>query len=263
MEEIKTKGLILSSNNLNDNDKIFTVMTRELGKVTAIAKGVRSHKHKDFAALQNFCYSDMVLGRRTGLYYLSAAEIIDNFYGIRKSVEQMSFAAYVTDVVKSSPEDSAIEDDYFNFVLNTLFLTGKAEQKCIDGDVLSYIKRLKAVFELKTVCSEGFMPYIESCARCGSAKELEYFDITDGKIICKNCRDFFAAHECVKINPMVLKLLAFIFQSDYRQVFSFNAPENELDIISRIAENYLIACLEICPQSLFYLKSVFSGEKSV
>ena len=37
MEEIKTKGLILSSNNLNDNDKIFTVMTRELGKVTAIA----------------------------------------------------------------------------------------------------------------------------------------------------------------------------------------------------------------------------------
>ncbi len=263
MEEIKTKGLILSSNNLNDNDKIYTVMTRDMGKITAVSKGIRSHKHKDFAAMQNFCYSDMILNRRTGLCYVSSASVIDNFYGIRNSVEQMSLASYVADVVKNSPEDFVLDDEYFSFVLNTLFLIGKAEEKRGKEDVKTYLKRLKAVFEFKTVCAEGFSPYIESCAICGSAKNIECFDLDEGKVICKNCKDSFSLRECVRLTPLCVKLIGFLLQSDYRSVFGFKSPENELEIIALICEKYMLNCLEICPHSLFYLKSVFEGEKSV
>ena len=54
--QVKTKGLILKVVNLNDNDRLFTIQTIEKGKITAIAKGVRSHKHKDFSALGHFCF---------------------------------------------------------------------------------------------------------------------------------------------------------------------------------------------------------------
>ena len=149
MQETKTAGLILTAVNLNDNDKLFTIQTKNEGKITAISKGIRSHKHKDFAALQNFCYSELVLSRKTGLYYVSSASIINNFYGIRNSVEQMAFAAYFTDIVKAFPEELPLEEDYFNFVLNTLYLTSKAQEKCKNGDVIGYLMRLKSVFELK------------------------------------------------------------------------------------------------------------------
>lgn len=264
MEEVKTQGLILNSNNLNDNDKIFTILTRDLGKITAISKGIRSHKHKDFAAMQSFCYSEFVFSRKTGLYYVASANVLNNFFGIRNSVEQVSFATYELDIVKNLPEDTPPEEDYFNFILNSLYMISKAEEKCKDGDVVSYLKSLKAVFEMKTVCFEGFMPYIDVCAECRGAKELKYFDCMNGSVVCDNCIGNRKHNEnFVEVYPFTLRLLNFLCKSDYKTVFSFNASGFSLDIISDIAERYLINCLEMYPPSLSYLKATVFGEKSV
>ena len=264
MEEVKTQGLILNSNNLNDNDKIFTILTRDLGKITAISKGIRSHKHKDFAAMQSFCYSEFVFSRKTGLYYVSSANVLNNFFGIRNSVEQISFATYQLDIVKNLPEDARLEDEYFNFILNSLYMISKAEEKCRNGDVVSYLKALKAVFEIKTVCSEGFMPYIDACSECSGIKNLKYFDCVRGCVVCDNCiGERKRAENFVEIYPSTLRLLSFICKSDYKMVFAFSANEFNLDIISDIAEHYLISCLEMYPPSLTYLKNTVYGEKTV
>ena len=259
MQELKTAGLILSATNLNDNDRLYTIQTKEAGKVTAISKGIRSHKHKDFAALQNFCYSDMVLSRKTGLYYVSSANIINNFYGIRNSVEQMSFAAYFADVIKSFPEELPLEEDYFNFVLNTLYLTGKALEKCKNGDVAEYLNRLKCVFEFKTVCYAGFMPSLEECEVCGSVKDIEYFDIASGCVICKNCHDRYIG-EPVKVTQSVIKLLKFMENADLKSVFAYNGSVEDVRLISQITEKYMINSLEIFPTSLTYLKTTVGLE---
>jgi len=260
MQEIKTAGLILNSVNLNDNDKLFTVQTRDLGKITAISKGIRSHKHKDFAALQNFCYSEMVLSNRTGLYYVSSATVINNFYGIRNSVEQMTFAAYFADIIKSFPDELPLEDDYFSFVLNTLYLVSRAQEKCSDGDITEYLIRLKSVFELKTTCFAGFMPDVSFCANCMSKKDIEYFDISSGITVCKNCHDMTEG-DFIKINPTVHKLLAFLVNADYKSVFAYNGVERDTKIISHITESYMINSLEMYPSSLTYLKNMLSGLK--
>ncbi len=260
MQEMKTAGLILTAVNLNDNDKLFTIQTKDAGKITAISKGIRSHKHKDFAALQSFCYSDMVLTRKTGLYYVSSASVINNFYDIRNSVEQMAFAAYFADVVKSFPEELPLDEDYFNFILNTLYLTSKAQQKCKNGDAIGYLMRLKSVFELKTVCFAGFMPDLSSCCFCGSKKDIEFFDIAAGSIICKNCHEH-SGGEPVKINDRVLKLLSFICNADYKTVFAYGGAEREVDTISKITEAYMINTMEVFPTSLTYLKNTVFGQK--
>lgn len=260
MQEMKTAGLILTAVNLNDNDRLFTIQTRDAGKITAISKGIRSHKHKDFAALQPFCYSDMVLSKKTGLYYVSSASVINNFYDIRNSVEQMAFGTYFLDVVKSFPEELLLENDYFSFVLNTLYLTSKALEKCKNGDVAGYLTRLKAVFELKTVCFSGFMPDVEACAFCGAKKDIEYFDTASGAVLCKNCHER-SGGDLYKINDKILKQLAFILTADYKSVFAYGGAEGDVNMVSQIAEKYMINSLEIFPASLTYLKNTVFGLK--
>lgn len=255
MQEMKTAGLILSSVNLNDNDKLFTIQTRDGGKISAISKGIRSHKHKDFAALQNFCYSDMVITFKGGLGYISSASIINNFYGIRNSVEQMSYAAYFADVIKSFPEELPLEDDYFSFVLNTLYLVSMAEKKCKDGDISEYLVRLKSVFEIKTVCFAGFMPDLCDCANCHSKKELEYFDTSSGVLYCKKCHNV-GRGDLVEITPSVHKMLLFMCESDYKSVFAYGGDEKTIKIISHISETYMINTMEIYPKGLSYLKTL-------
>ena len=227
-------------------------------KVTAISKGIRSHKHKDFAALQNFCYSDMVISQKGTFGYVSSASIINNFYGIRNSVEQMSMAAYFADVVKSFPEEMPLEDDYFNFILNSFYLVGKAREKCKDGDVAEYLLRLKSVFELKTACFAGFMPDVDSCSYCMTTKELEYFDTATGTLVCKDCH-IKCGGEPVKINSSVQKLLKFLTDADYKSVFAYGAAEGDVRTISYITEKYIINTLEIYPASLDYLKTVIGS----
>ena len=260
MQEMKTAGLILTAVNLNDNDRLFTIQTRDAGKITAISKGIRSHKHKDFAALQPFCYSDMVLNKKTGLYYISSASVINNFYDIRSSVEQTAFATYFTDVVKSFPEELLLEDDYFSFVLNTLYLTSKAMSKCKNGDITGYLTRLKTVFELKTVCFAGFMPDVTACAFCGAKKDIEYFDTASGIVVCKNCHER-AGGDLYKINDKILSQLSFILNADYKSVFAYGGTEGDVETISQIAEKYMINSLEIFPASLTYLKNTVFGQK--
>lgn len=44
---IKTKGIIIASNNMNDNDKMVTLLTPDLGKIGCAAK--RSEKAKEYS----------------------------------------------------------------------------------------------------------------------------------------------------------------------------------------------------------------------
>ena len=81
----KARGLILKVNKLSDNDALFTVLCEDMTKITVIAKGIRSMKHKSFAAMQQFCYNDFELNGSGGFFSLSSAALLNNFYNIRTS----------------------------------------------------------------------------------------------------------------------------------------------------------------------------------
>lgn len=253
MEPIKTAGLILKVCNLNDNDRLFTILTRDLGRVTAIAKGVRSHKHKDFAGLQLFCYSNFLLSSKTGLYYVSGAEVLESFYNLRTSVEKVSLATYLMDIVNSISGDLVGEDAYFSFILNTLYVLGKAEQRCRDGDVLSELLKTKAVFELKTAASIGYLPELRHCVRCGR-QDAEVFSCTDGGVLCKSCAAGNA--QVLPVTSGVRKAVYFISNCKEKQAFGFQVTDEVLQPLAVLAEQYLCCQLDMWFPSLDYLKKI-------
>lgn len=253
LEQIKTQGLILKLVNLNDNDRIFTVLTKDCGKITVMAKGIRSQKHKCFAAMQQFCYSDFVFERRTGMYYPSEARVIENFYNIRSSIEKVSLSSYITDIVSAIPEEFPVENDYFSFILNTLYLIAKAD---IDKLGVEELIRLKAVFELKTVCENGYMPEVTRCEFCNSPKNIEYLDITNGRVICQDCWDKPVKCDMIKITQNVQKSLYAICASDLRASLAVRPDKATIYTLSQIGEEYLKSQMDIYLTSLDYFKKL-------
>ena len=74
MEQIvRTKALIVRTANSGDNDRVLTAVSPELGKISVIAKGVKSLKNKNGAATGGLCYSDFVLKEGRELYSLMSA----------------------------------------------------------------------------------------------------------------------------------------------------------------------------------------------
>ena len=129
------------------------------------------------------------------------------------------------------------------------------ELKC--GDLCEYLNRLKSVFEFKTVCYAGFMPSLDVCEVCGTTKDLEYFDVVAGCVVCKNFYERYNG-EPVKVSSTVLKLLSFMENADYKSVFAYNGSVADVRTISEISEKYMINAMEIFPSALTYLKTMLS-----
>lgn len=257
MSVTSVKGIVLKYVNMNDNDRLFTIFCPELGKVSAMSKGIRSHKHKDFAALQPFCYSEFVIDTSKGLGYINSATVIETFYDIRSGVEKMSLASYVADLVANMADEIMYDDEFFSFILNTMFMIAKSKDT-EQRTVLDELLRLKAVFELKCVCVAGYMPQCDICNVCGCNGDLEYFDIYEGYAYCKDCAESGAGYDTVKANPGVIKMILFICQSDYRSVFRFNASEENIKTVGDISEKYLINKLELVSGALEYFKNIIA-----
>ena len=255
METIQTKALVLKTCNMNDNDKLITFFSVEYGRLTAIAKGVRSHKHKDFASMQQFCYCDIVLNsKQGGLFVVSSAQIINNFFDLRNDVMKVAFASYYMDVVADIAHDIVGDNDYLSFVLNVLYLTEKSDKKG-QADIVSQLKKLKTIFEIKTVCVMGVMPEIKRCICCGKDKKLEYFSSFECGTVCADCIGRYSGREHLplQINDVVCKVVDYIISTDYRLVFNFNITDELLDMVCKISEGYILAQTDTFYKSLGFL----------
>lgn len=258
MSVIKTKGIVLKQINMNDNDRLFTMFCPGTGKLSAMSKGIRSHKHKDFAALQPFCYCDFVIDTGRGLGYITSAEMLENFFGLRSSVEKMSLAAYITDLVSAISDEIIYDDDFFKFILNTLFVISRIDESKTES-LSSELLRLKAVFELKTVSTAGYMPETRACICCNSTKELSYFDLYNGGAVCKACGDSGRLPELFEASQAAVGMIDYICSADSRSVFSFSASCENIIAVNNISENYLINKFEIVSAQLEYFKNIINS----
>ncbi len=259
MEQIKTKGLILKVLNLNDNDRIFTVLTKDCGKITVMAKGIRSQKNKFFGAMQLFCYSDFVFEKRTGMYFPTGAELVENFFNIRNSVEKVALATYISDIVNAIPDEFPIEDNYFSFILNTLYVAAKLDADA--NDFKQKLYKLKFVFEMKTVCENGYTPSVSVCGVCGSYKDIKYFDVATGNIICDKCSEKSYNSELVEINAELYKALHFVYNSDLRSVLALGFSSSVAQAAGKLSERYMKYQMEILPASVEYLNNILQNNQ--
>ena len=88
---VKTKGIVLAETNFSEADKMLTILTPDLGKISCVAKGARRLHNKLMSTSQVFAFSDLVLYRGNGeTYYINSAELIDAFYPLRVDYDKLN-----------------------------------------------------------------------------------------------------------------------------------------------------------------------------
>ena len=99
MKLIKVKGIVIREITYKDNDKIITILTDGLGKVSAIAKGAKKTNSPYLASSQFLVYSEFVLYQNTGYYYLNSAESINTFYNLRIDLDKLQLVFDMTKLI--------------------------------------------------------------------------------------------------------------------------------------------------------------------
>lgn len=95
-----THALILGSRNRGEANRVFTLLTREMGLVHAVAQGVRLSKSKLRFALTDFAYAkiDLVRGRET--WRVTSATPLTSFPALRHSLDGLRLFASISKLLR-------------------------------------------------------------------------------------------------------------------------------------------------------------------
>lgn len=110
-----THGFILSSRNTGEANKMFTIYTREMGLLRAVAQGVRLHKSKLRFTLQDFSYVNVDLVRGKELWRVTSARHISSFPFARSSSYSLILITRISKLLErlchgESPSESIFDD---------------------------------------------------------------------------------------------------------------------------------------------------------
>jgi DNA repair protein RecO (recombination protein O) len=95
-----TNALILSSRPSGEANRVFTLLTRELGLISAVAQGVRLGKSKLRYALSDYAYAHIDLVHGKEMWRVTSATPVTTFPGMRATTRGVKTLTQVSKVIR-------------------------------------------------------------------------------------------------------------------------------------------------------------------
>lgn len=229
---VKTKGIVINQANSKESDKILTILTPDLGKISVIVKGARNGSSK-LAMSELFVFLDLVLYKNTGdIYMLNSAQIIEMFYNLRTDIEKIYYLTYICKLVYDISTENQNSFALMQLLLNTIYLYSEGKK---DNMFLA------TVFQIRLLRILGFNPKLDSCNCCGDS-ELVSFSIKYNSLICAQCSKNDTGS--ISFTQSTINALKYILLSDSKKIFSFNVSDNVLAELKLFIKIYLYEKLE-------------------
>ncbi len=171
--EIKTEAIVLQTLDYKDNDKLLTLFSPTLGKITAGIRGVKKPTAKLTFAAQPFCFAEYVLAQRDGRYTVTGAYLHESFFELRESIEKFYGACAMAETAR----ELAVENEKYHSFFIALI-------EGLKGLCLADEKPSQAVisFLLIALSESGYpinLGYLEECD--GEIGDRLWFDFSDGR----------------------------------------------------------------------------------
>lgn len=248
---IVTPGLVLRETETKESDKILTVLTPELGRISVIAKGARSRRSKYTAACQLLAYDEMTLRHKGEWYYLTEASTLALFDGVRQDIEKLALAMYFAELTETVCQDAMAAADMLPLLLNALYALGTLEKP----------KRLvKAAFAWRLLAEAGFAPLMDGCAVCGrETPEAPMLDVTQGVLRCGGCRTSGSGLS-LPLTAGAVQALRYILSCPPKKLYGFSLDGAGLVMLDRAGEAFCAVQLERGFRTLDYYKALLPGD---
>ncbi|MBU1992750.1 MAG: DNA repair protein RecO [Patescibacteria group bacterium] len=130
MREFRTKGLILKSRNLGENDKVVTILTPDLGKIEAKARGARRITSKLCGHLEILSVCDFALYKSTrGLFTITQGKQLKSFQALKGNLKLINEAIEIIELINLNTAEEQPIEGIFETTSRALLKMEKAKDK--------------------------------------------------------------------------------------------------------------------------------------
>lgn len=242
---LKIQGLVLRVTEYNDHDVLLTILTRDQGKLTAKARGLRRKNNPLTAQCQLLSYAEFTLFEYRGMYTINEAVTIELFPELRKDLLRLSLGTYFAQVSETVCQEDMPNPELQALVLNCLYALSKLNED---------ETKIKAVFELRVSCIAGYQPDLSACHSCGR-QDADRFNLSAGMLTCTRCANLDGGIR-MPLTAGVLDAMRYIVFCDLKRLLAFRISEESMLQLSSITEAYLTTQLERGFPTLDFYKSL-------
>ena len=246
MPSYRDEGVVLRTHKLGEADRIITLLTRQRGRVRAVARGVRKTSSRWGSRLEPFTHVDLQLAEGRTLDVVTQAETLTAF----SSNLGQDYARYTSGTVMLETADRLVPEEHEPATQQFLLLVGglRAMTSGEQGPA-----QVLDSYLLRSLAVAGYAPSFEHCARCGDAPPDDpgahrWFSPASGGVLCATCRVPGSANPA----PESLTVLGALLTGDWQVVD--HADPRHLREASGVVAAYLAWHLERGLRSIQYLE---------
>ena len=176
----KTDAIVLKSFPYGETSKIARCYTRDFGKISIIAKGVRKGKRLQSGYIEPINYLSLLFyhNPKRELQIFSKAEFHRTWLTLKRDVKKVSYAFAVVELIDRAVTGEEPHDQLFQLLVDIL-------QEI--NDRKKNINLIFWYFEIHLLILLGFRPDLSKCPRCQGELKTGFFALEYGELVCLNC----------------------------------------------------------------------------
>ncbi|HXR50355.1 MAG TPA: DNA repair protein RecO [Verrucomicrobiae bacterium] len=198
MNQLITKGIILSRIDYGEADRIITLLTPDHGKLRLMARGVRKVKSKLAGGIELFSVSDITFIQGRGeIGTLVSTRLVKHYSEIVKHIERVQLGYDLIKLLNKATEDNP-ETVYFDLLQQTF--------EALDDSSIE-LELIKAWFEAQLLKEAGHAPnlQLDTTGQKLTIDQAYNFDYDSMAFALQDSGSFTAAH---------IKALRLLFQQN-------------------------------------------------
>ena len=219
-DEIEVSGVVVSCMPIGEYDKRVVIITAELGRIHAFARGARRTNSKLLAGTDPLTFGKFKIISGKNAYTLLEVQIVNYFDELKMDIDRVYYGFYFLELASYFSRENIGEKN----LINLIYMAFKALEAKVDKLTPEFIK---AIFEWKIFEIEGIMPSIDGGVLLGK-----------------------------KLKPSTTYAIKMIAVTDITKLFSFDLEaESKMEFI-KLAEEYRDLNTDIQFKSLEMIREV-------
>ncbi len=239
----RVSAIVLKRRDQGEADRLLTVLTRDRGKLTLLAKGVRRQASRKAGHIEPFTHVDLLVAKGKSLDLVTQAETIEAHRALREDLWRSTWAYYVAELADAFTLDGDLQELLFDLVTETLDRLNRGDDPplCV------------RYYELHLLGLVGYQPQLFRCVECDALLEPEvnFLSIERGGALCPK----HGAHlvDTIALPVNILKVLRYLQTRDWAQVAQLQLSPQISGQLETMLARYIVYHLERTLRSATFL----------
>lgn len=225
-DEVVLQGIVLAMSLVGEYDRRLVILTKERGRITAFARGVRKSNNQLVSKTQLFVMGEFTLYEGRDAYTLKSVEAKEYFHELTYDMEKYCYGSYFCEVMSYLTREGERSTDY----LNLLFVSLNALKKAMISP-----KLIRVIFEIKMldVFGQGIQSY--HCPVCGN-EPSGIFSAEAGGLVCSRCAG--RTMHNIDVSDACVYTLKYINGQKFGTLYNFTVKDEVLEELENITARF-------------------------